>query len=356
MNEKEEQLINDINKLIEEQSIIGATWGNSWRLYEKLAMLEILKGIDYLINNIKKEQTKQMHNLLKVGDTVKVRSDLKDGQKYGDERYYDVPMAQLKGTIQTISYIVKKDIPEYDFANMSFHWTLEMFEWIAPRKLTVDMVKQDKIGIWIDDGNDYDLFAKWLDGHGFKWRSGKKYTEYRPYGGDNIVMYISEGLFDTHIMRERNYVVIKFNPSMLEIENKEEIKMDNKNYWPEIAKMLGVEIGEEFVIESYFSRYCINEDGLQSTNKSVDLKKVLIVLLSGECAIKKLPWKPKQDDVYFYWNPEGSLCRTNYRITSTHDNYCVAHNNCFRTKETANKPENRLAAIKGLGLSKWIEK
>ncbi len=78
-----------------------------------------------------------------------------------------------------------------------------------------------------------------------------------------------------------------------------------KNLIPEIAKMLGVELGEEFKIKGREGAiYKFIVDGLLVSDD--DAEKVyttahmpLVGLVRGDIEIVKLPWKPKKGDVYF---------------------------------------------------------
>lgn len=77
-----------------------------------------------------------------------------------------------------------------------------------------------------------------------------------------------------------------------------------KNLIPEIAKMLGVELNEEFKIkgrEGVIYKFIV--DGLIVSDD--DAEKVyttanmpLIDLVRGDIEVVKLPWKPKKGDVY----------------------------------------------------------
>lgn len=80
-----------------------------------------------------------------------------------------------------------------------------------------------------------------------------------------------------------------------------------KNLIPEIAKMLGVELGEEFKIKGYDGlTYKLTDNGLELT--TVDGQKTkwfdngaLNSLLKGKMEIVKLPWKPKEGtEVYTF--------------------------------------------------------
>ena len=78
-----------------------------------------------------------------------------------------------------------------------------------------------------------------------------------------------------------------------------------KNLIPEIAKMLGVELGEEFKIKGREGAiYKFIVDGLLVSDD--DAEKVytathvpLVGLVRGDIEIIKLPWKPKKDETFY---------------------------------------------------------
>lgn len=79
-----------------------------------------------------------------------------------------------------------------------------------------------------------------------------------------------------------------------------------KNLIPKIARMLGVEIGEEFKIKEYGEIiYRFDNSGLQLIydngvrNLNITANMALSCLLSGDIEIVKLPWKPKKGDAYY---------------------------------------------------------
>lgn len=79
-----------------------------------------------------------------------------------------------------------------------------------------------------------------------------------------------------------------------------------KNLIPEIAKMLGVEIGEKFKIKEYGEKiYRFTNSGLQLIydngvrNLNTTTNMALSGLLSGDFEIVKLPWKPKEGEDYY---------------------------------------------------------
>ena len=84
-----------------------------------------------------------------------------------------------------------------------------------------------------------------------------------------------------------------------------------KNLIPTIAKMLGVELDEEFTISGCGgATYKLDNNGLKGTCDIYDNRvnmsannALLVELLNGEREIIKLPWKPKYDQPYwtFCW-------------------------------------------------------
>lgn len=79
----------------------------------------------------------------------------------------------------------------------------------------------------------------------------------------------------------------------------------SKNLIPEIARMLGVELGEEFKIDKYDGLIFKFVDNKLMTTRP-DYKGATWVtpyaifneLVGGEVGVIKLPWKPKKGDVY----------------------------------------------------------
>lgn len=74
-----------------------------------------------------------------------------------------------------------------------------------------------------------------------------------------------------------------------------------KNYMADVAKMLGVELEEEFKIDSSDTIYKFYENGLcfQCGGAWLRADSNLINLIKGECKIIKLPWQPKTNEAYY---------------------------------------------------------
>ena len=75
-----------------------------------------------------------------------------------------------------------------------------------------------------------------------------------------------------------------------------------KNLMPEVAKLLGVEIGEKFLVNyngDIVGRCAIYEDGLCYLNKDGSKRagfddKLLGKIMRGVAEIVKLPWEPRK--------------------------------------------------------------
>lgn len=81
-----------------------------------------------------------------------------------------------------------------------------------------------------------------------------------------------------------------------------------KNLIPNIARMLGVEVGEEFKVKSDGDlTYIFTNDGLKVTFASgikisqMSINSALVALVTGKDEIVKLLWKPKEGtEVYTF--------------------------------------------------------
>ena len=130
-----------------------------------------------------------------------------------------------------------------------------------------------------------------------------------------------------------------------------------KNLIPEIAQMLGVEIGEDFKIKGYGERiYRFDNSGLQLIydngvrNLNITANMALSCLLSGDIEIVKLPWKPKKGDAYFTFDLMGNKWSTNsYWWGGFPEEYALLDKGwVFRTKAEAETALPKVAAEMGV--------
>ncbi|RHO59313.1 hypothetical protein DW091_06105 [Eubacterium sp. AM05-23] len=118
-----------------------------------------------------------------------------------------------------------------------------------------------------------------------------------------------------------------------------------KNYMPEVAQMLGVEIGEEFDIlfengeVGSFGPYKFTDKSIvdsyivDSYNDEID-SFVLSELLKGEYTLQKRPWGPKVGELFWTINGKGDA--EQYHFTNdVRDLAMLNMGNCFPSKEAA---------------------
>ena len=69
------------------------------------------------------------------------------------------------------------------------------------------------------------------------------------------------------------------------------------NYMAEVAKLLGVEMNEDFECEESSCTYRITENGL--TCNGCYGADSLMMILNGDRTIKYKPWKPRVNETYY---------------------------------------------------------
>lgn len=79
-----------------------------------------------------------------------------------------------------------------------------------------------------------------------------------------------------------------------------------KNLIPEIARMLGVELGEEFKVKGEDAlTYRFTDDGLKVTYdggieiSNISTNSAFVALVEGQDEVVKLSWKPKEDETFY---------------------------------------------------------
>jgi len=115
----------------------------------------------------------------------------------------------------------------------------------------------------------------------------------------------------------------------------------SKNYMPEVAKMLGVEIGEEFDILVNETEMLVHGPYKIIDNAIVDYvgcktKNLLYGLLTGDYTIQKRPWRPKEGEKYWYCSAQdGCVYWTIFCTGMTRNLAFLNMGNCFPTAEAA---------------------
>lgn len=114
-----------------------------------------------------------------------------------------------------------------------------------------------------------------------------------------------------------------------------------RNYMPEVAKMLGLEIGEEFDI-LYKDGTATELGPFKFTNETIldcDGDELqcwrLCCLLTGDYTIQKRPWRPKYGNEYWSISTDGSVFCSDFYKDNENDLALLNMGNCFPTKEAA---------------------
>lgn len=124
------------------------------------------------------------------------------------------------------------------------------------------------------------------------------------------------------------------------------------NYMPEVAKMLGVELGEIFEIqidENKTFQFRFTESGFQCFNgKMWDEDTIAVaclnLLLVGKYTIKRKPWKPKEGESYYIVAINGSIGMEEWWAETIDMNYYKI-GNCYRTREEAEANRDKWVAF-----------
>lgn len=114
-----------------------------------------------------------------------------------------------------------------------------------------------------------------------------------------------------------------------------------KNLMKEVAALLGVEIGEEFIIENAECKETVvlALDGFHVIQPNdvlgPDHGKLLSKVLQGLYEVKKLPWEPKYKEEYFYPNIRQKTVTIEQWTDETFDYAMKVLGMVYRTREEA---------------------
>lgn len=121
------------------------------------------------------------------------------------------------------------------------------------------------------------------------------------------------------------------------------------NHIPELAKILGVEVGEEFAYQigeqTQEYRLKFTQDSLVYVIKdkvftpdSIALAK----LINGEYKVIKLPWKPGRKEDFYFVNSNGIVSSLGWASSETFKAGLILMENCFRTKDEAEEHRDKI--------------
>lgn len=127
------------------------------------------------------------------------------------------------------------------------------------------------------------------------------------------------------------------------------------NHMEEVAKMLGVELGEEFEIvfpnePTHYTKAIFTDDGFKVLESNIAGPSpwyvfCLIGLLQGSFTIKRKPWKPKDRKIYWCVTAlEGTIVANEWHNNWMDITYYKL-GNCYRSREEAAANRDRWVAF-----------
>lgn len=122
------------------------------------------------------------------------------------------------------------------------------------------------------------------------------------------------------------------------------------NHMQEVAKMLGVELGEEFVCSNGY-KYVFTEGGVVEPKYKNDYRispftfaPVLNSLLSGELVIEHKFWRPSKGEVFWAVYPSGRVEHV-MCMDDMLDRLFQKLGNCYRTEAEAEANRDKWLAF-----------
>ena len=116
------------------------------------------------------------------------------------------------------------------------------------------------------------------------------------------------------------------------------------NYMAEVAKLLGVELGEKFKIKGFSKTYILYEDGLFDQQEGMNNFMHLTCLLTGEFEIVRMSWNPCDNEKFYVVLTNGDVIHKYWDDCATCKNYYKI-GNCYRTKEDAESNRDKWLAF-----------
>ena len=129
------------------------------------------------------------------------------------------------------------------------------------------------------------------------------------------------------------------------------------NYMAEIAKMLGVELGEEFDIKypppsSVKTTAVFSENGFRIVKTDAYIlipnwqESTLHSLLKGDLAIKRKPWRPQMHDIFWHIDRYGEpVLGTWNTCPRAYDENFYKIGNCYQTAQEAKANRDKWIAF-----------
>ena len=122
------------------------------------------------------------------------------------------------------------------------------------------------------------------------------------------------------------------------------------NYMADVAKMLGVELGERFRLYDdfydYKFDYYLTQEGIVHDDEKhkCDRSEVLVCILCGKYRIKRKPWKPQYGEKYYRVNGTGYI-REEQWYNDCIDIIYYKLGNCYKCRSQAEENIDKWASF-----------
>ena len=112
----------------------------------------------------------------------------------------------------------------------------------------------------------------------------------------------------------------------------------------EVAKILGVKIGECFDIDTKEGKFVFDNNGLYSMNYQDYCPAILCQMLAGRLKIKCIPWSPQFGETYYLIIPSGNVESSTW-LNAVADISLYKLGNCYPTKGVAEQHRDKWIAF-----------
>ncbi len=178
----------------------------------------------------------------KVGDTVRIRKDLQTKKYYGKNSVTD-EMLKYLGKSANIVGVTPQQEYSLDIDNRYWGWTDEMLEPV--QSLSFDVNKYIGKAIHCDTEEKANKLLAYLDGQGYKWRAGNSLLAINYWGTNRENTYYE-------LLKNKRIAFLNERGCDYKVEFEDLLKEDK----PVMCKIVGREIGEEFIIKDYLGNPC----------------------------------------------------------------------------------------------------
>lgn len=114
------------------------------------------------------------------------------------------------------------------------------------------------------------------------------------------------------------------------------------NHMEEIAKILGVELNEDFMCDNGCYPCRVTEKGFLC--HGVAASDILMMLLNGDLTVSAKSWRPNEGDIFWYVGVNGNPLFDMWKEYGNHINFYKI-GNCYKTEVEAKENRDKWVAF-----------